>query len=184
MTTASPTEIRIAVPLSPHHRDLIEQAAAQSGQSLDDFALSALLESARRVNDAAGKSVVPEGNASGESNGADQNRKRRFERGELLPGAEHVILDDLALIGWSHLPGYAQEYICRTLDALALRSASDWPRRVVEPWRADEQLYALHTLVGPDHLLVLFRREGDFIRLRQLVLKETIERYFTPKNGG
>ncbi len=49
MTTATPTEVRLALPLSPQHRELIEQAAAQGGQSLDDFAAAALVERAREV---------------------------------------------------------------------------------------------------------------------------------------
>jgi uncharacterized protein (DUF1778 family) len=49
MSTVPPTEIPIAVPVSPQHRELIEQAAAQSGQSLDDFAAATLVEKAREV---------------------------------------------------------------------------------------------------------------------------------------
>jgi uncharacterized protein (DUF1778 family) len=49
MSTVPPTELQIAVPVSPQHRELIEQAAAQSGQNLDDFAAATLIEKAREV---------------------------------------------------------------------------------------------------------------------------------------
>jgi hypothetical protein len=188
MTTAALTEIRLTLQLSAPQRELIEQGAARSGQSLDDFAVATLVERARQVLQADTTSVLPEGRGGGEPNGAvacaEPKRRRRFESGDLLENSERVILDHLAMIGWGMTPPFAQEQIRQTLEALALRSTSDWPRGVVELWRPDEQLYALHTMVGPDHLLVLFSREEDCIRLRHMVLKETIDRYFTPKTGG
>jgi uncharacterized protein (DUF1778 family) len=49
MNTAPSPEIRIALPLSPQQRELVEQAAAQRGQSLDEFAASVLVERALQI---------------------------------------------------------------------------------------------------------------------------------------
>jgi uncharacterized protein (DUF1778 family) len=185
MSTAPPSETPLAVPLSAQHRELIEQAAAATGESLDDFAARALLQRAQQVTHIESKPVLAEGDANGAlPSPPERSRQSRFESGQLLPNSERVILDDLSMIGWRMLPSYAQEAIRITLDALAARATADWPRGPVEHWGTEEHLYALHTMVGPDHLLVLFRREGDCLRLRHLVLKETIDRYFTPRNRG
>jgi uncharacterized protein (DUF1778 family) len=49
MTTAASSPFQIVFPISPEQRELLEQAAAQSGQSLDEFAAFALVEKARQV---------------------------------------------------------------------------------------------------------------------------------------
>jgi uncharacterized protein (DUF1778 family) len=46
MSTAPPPEVCITFPLSAQHRELVEQAAALSGQALADFAASTLVEKA------------------------------------------------------------------------------------------------------------------------------------------
>ncbi len=89
-----------------------------------------------------------------------------------------------ALIGWYQLPARSQGQIHDTLAQLAEQPVNHWQNDEVEAWRPDEQLFALHAQVGPDHLLVFFRPEGDRVRLLDMVLKETIDRYFTPKNGA
>jgi hypothetical protein len=97
---------------------------------------------------------------------------------------ERMIVDGRALIGWYHLPAPAQSRIRDTLSRLAEQPVQQWSNEDVEPWRPDEQVFALHTQVGPDHLLVFFRPEGKRVRLLDMILKETIDRYFTPKNGA
>jgi uncharacterized protein (DUF1778 family) len=194
MTIASGVSTQIVVPLSAPHRELIEQAAVQSGRSLDGFVAWVLVERAQQVLQAANQAASVEAEAQQALHGQDANGalpaageqpdKRQGRSGERLKKSKHVILDDLALIGWHHLPRDAQKQIRRTLDTLAAHPPADWPSGIVEPWRPAEQIYVLHTLVGLDHLLVLFRPEGDCIRLLHLVLKETIDRYFTPKNGA
>jgi len=53
METASPTEsVGLNLPLSPSERDLLEQAVFLSRQSIDEFALTALLDRAREVVEA------------------------------------------------------------------------------------------------------------------------------------
>jgi hypothetical protein len=187
MTTVLPTEPSIVVSLSPQQRQLVEQAAAQHGQSPDAFAAATLVEKAQQVVRGGTHRALSTEGAGIEPNGilpspAPENKKRRFESGELLENAEHVILNDRALINWRFTPSFAQEYIRRTLEALAGHSTSDWPQGIVEPWQPTEQIYALHLMVGPDHLLVFFRPEGPDIRLLDLALKEVIDRYFTPKS--
>ncbi len=63
MSTATPTEIQIAFPISPQQRELIEQAAAQSGQSLEEFAASTLVEKAQQVLQNGGVRVLSERDA-------------------------------------------------------------------------------------------------------------------------
>ena len=97
---------------------------------------------------------------------------------------DRVIIDDRALISWHYLPPASREQIHATLTSLAESAPAQWSRDLIEPWRPAEDLYALHTHVDADHLLVFFRPEGSSIRLLDMVLKETIDRYFTPKNGA
>lgn len=49
MNTTAPPPDPISFLLSPQQKELLEQAAASAGQSLADFANSALLEKAREV---------------------------------------------------------------------------------------------------------------------------------------
>jgi uncharacterized protein (DUF1778 family) len=50
MDTASPNEfVGLNLPLSPSERNLLEQAVSLSRQSIDQFALTALLDRAREV---------------------------------------------------------------------------------------------------------------------------------------
>jgi uncharacterized protein (DUF1778 family) len=49
MTTTAASDLQIAVPVSSQQSELLEQAAAQSGQSLHEFAASALVEKARQI---------------------------------------------------------------------------------------------------------------------------------------
>lgn len=97
---------------------------------------------------------------------------------------DQVIVDGLATIAWYHLPAEARGRIKETLATLAGVSPELWERDDVEPWRSGENVFALHTHVGQDHLIVLFRPEGDSVHLRHMILKETLDRYFTPKNGA
>jgi uncharacterized protein (DUF1778 family) len=55
--------IQIALPISPQHREMIEQAAAQSGHSLDDFAVTTLVEKAREVLQSGSMRVLSERDA-------------------------------------------------------------------------------------------------------------------------
>jgi hypothetical protein len=97
---------------------------------------------------------------------------------------ERVIVDGRAMIGWYHLPAPDRERIQQRLAALAEQPIEQWPSMAgIEVWRPAENLYALHTEVGHDHLLVFFRPEQERIRLEDMILKETIDRYFTPRNG-
>lgn len=98
--------------------------------------------------------------------------------------ADPIQVDGSAFIGWHYLPAEAQTRIKQSLSSLVGVPSAEWGREDVEPWRPDENLFALHTQVGSDQLIVLFRPEGDGIRLLHLVLQETIDRYFTPKNGA
>jgi hypothetical protein len=101
-----------------------------------------------------------------------------------MQATERVVVDGRAMIGWYHLPVPDRERIEARLAALAGQPAEQWPREDLQPWRPAEDLYALHTHVGPDHLLVLIRPEGKAIRVMAMVLQETIDRYFTPNNGA
>jgi hypothetical protein len=104
--------------------------------------------------------------------------------GQFMTTTERVIVDGRALIGWHHLPAPAQTRIREALARLAERPRDQWAEEEVEPWRPEEDLFVLHTQVGADHLLVFFRPEEGRIRLLDMVLKETIDRYFTPRNGA
>ena len=101
-----------------------------------------------------------------------------------MQATERVIVDGRALIGWYQLPGPDRERIEQRLANLAEQPVEKWSGEDVEVWRPAENLYALHTYVGTDHLLVFIRPEGARIRLEDMVLQETIDRYFTPRNGA
>jgi uncharacterized protein (DUF1778 family) len=49
MTTTAASTLQIVLSISLDQRELLEQAAVQSGQSLDEFAVCALVEKARQV---------------------------------------------------------------------------------------------------------------------------------------
>ncbi len=50
MDTTAPTElVGLSLPLSPSERSLLEQAVSLTGQSIDRFAVTALLDRAREV---------------------------------------------------------------------------------------------------------------------------------------
>lgn len=97
---------------------------------------------------------------------------------------DRVIVDGLATIGWYHLPAEAQARIKDTLGRLAGIPPEQWERDNVKPWRPGENLFALRTHVGNDLLIVLFRSEGESIRVRHMVLEETLKRYFMATNGA
>jgi hypothetical protein len=103
---------------------------------------------------------------------------------QLMNVTEPVIVDGGAFIGWHHLPPESRTQIQKALASLAGLPSDRWSRDDVELWRPEENIFALHTYVGPDHLLVLFQPDGQAIRVLHLVLKETIDRYFTPKKNG
>lgn len=48
-TDASTESVGLSLPLSPSQRNLIEEAASLTGQSVDDFVLTAMLDRAREV---------------------------------------------------------------------------------------------------------------------------------------
>src|SRR4051812_12907934 len=113
MTSALSVEHQITVGLTAKQCELIAQAAARNGQSLDEFVASVLTERAQQVLEAAsllapveagGQQALPGQDANGAPPAAGkQPDERRSRPGERLKKSEHVILDDLALIGWNHL---------------------------------------------------------------------------------
>lgn len=92
----------------------------------------------------------------------------------------NITLDPQVLTGWSAVPAREQEYILETLGELTTQPPDQWTTPVVRHLPTNEPLYFLRAHNG---LLVIFRRtEKEGITILDLVLQETIERYFTPKS--
>jgi hypothetical protein len=87
-------------------------------------------------------------------------------------------------IGWNAVPPEEKDYILTTMQALAAQPPEQWPREVARHLPTPEPLYILHAHNG---LLVIFRRnEEGAITVVDLMHRETVERYFLPKqtNGA
>lgn len=91
----------------------------------------------------------------------------------------NVTVDPQALTGWTALPTREQTYILETLGELAAQPPDQWSNPSVKHLPTNEPLFFMRAHNG---LLVIFRRtEKAGITILDLVLQETIERYFMPK---
>jgi hypothetical protein len=92
---------------------------------------------------------------------------------------EKVIVDDRAWIGWFKLPEAAKAELLEELGKLADQPVDRWAGGAVERW-TNGYMFAYHIMVREkDELLVFFRpEEGNRVRIDDMMLKETIDRYF------
>jgi hypothetical protein len=98
-----------------------------------------------------------------------------------MQALEKVTVDWRALVGWNALRGPVREQILASLLRLASQPRGHLPNGEVVPLATPGE--NLYTLRAPDGLLVTFRwEEGGRITVLDLVLKETIERYFARKS--
>jgi hypothetical protein len=91
---------------------------------------------------------------------------------------DHVTVDPRTLTAWTALSDSEQAHILETLAELAAQPPERWPTDLVQHLATSEPLYLLH---GRNDVQVIFRKTADGITLLDLVLWETIERYFVAK---
>jgi hypothetical protein len=97
-----------------------------------------------------------------------------------MQAVENVTVDPRTITGWYALPGPTQQQILDTLAELASQAPEQWPANVARHLPTSEPWYVLF---APNDLLVIFRRtEQEGITILDLVLRETVERYFRPKS--
>ena len=95
------------------------------------------------------------------------------------PATNPVTVDPRTLIAWTALSDSDQTHLLETLAELAAQPLEQWPANLVQHLATNEPLYLLY---GPNDVLVVFRKTADGITLLDLVLRETIERYFVSKS--
>jgi hypothetical protein len=93
-----------------------------------------------------------------------------------MPESGSVQVDRRALTALNALPGPEQARVLESLATLATQPADRWPEGEVQRLAAPDPLYMLK---ATDELRVIFRRgEHGAITILDLVLRETLERYF------
>jgi hypothetical protein len=90
-----------------------------------------------------------------------------------------IKVDQGALIAWHALSPQRQEEIHGHLTNLLTLPVSEWPARDVVAVGGRPSEYLLR---GPDEFRVFFRRGPEGITVLDIVLQETLERYFAAKS--